>query len=80
MDDILNSSKPISYSKIAAYVIADALSVSITLAGGYIYFIAFRKVSPLVKIPIMMIGNRLLVTSLHEGEKLINNFKTNLKA
>ena len=55
--------KPIK--TIGSKLLADVFNVSLEIGVGYLYFVTLRRVSPLIKIPVLMASNRLLVTGLN---------------
>ncbi len=58
---------------IGAKLLADVTNVGLEIGVGYLYFVTLRKVSPLIKIPVLMAANRLLVTGLNAGIKKLES-------
>lgn len=65
------NNKPVK--TIGARLLADVFNVGLEVGVGYLYFVTLRKVSPLIKIPALVVANRLLVTGLNAG---LDKFKS----
>lgn len=61
------NNKPVK--TIGSKLLADVFNVGLEIGVGYLYFVTFRKVSPWIKIPALMVANRLLVTGMNAGIK-----------
>lgn len=62
-----------SAKTIGSKIIADIFNVGLEIGVGYLYFVTLRKVSPWIKIPVLIAANRLLVTGMNAGIKKFNS-------
>lgn len=60
---------------IGSKLLADVFNVSLEIGVGYLYFVTLRKVSPWIKLPALMVANRLLVTGVNAGIKKFESMR-----
>ncbi len=56
---------------IESKLLADVFNVGLEIGVGYLYFVTLRKVSPLIKIPALIVANDLLITGLIALKKAV---------